>query len=161
MKYYDIKKKWKSIRPFAESDEATSIWYYHFERYARKQKWSSKPLSPTLTPSDYDNCSWRFGHHEDPRRGRRPHFWQYACHGSCHFNVYLNLYLAECIEPDRMWVVVSSDDHSTVWDGDDTIFDLNFSAIGVPIEECWELAAKQKSSRIVLDMDKFEKKGTQ
>ena len=122
MKYCDTKREWNSIRPFVdETEEATSIWYYRFERYARSLNWSPKPLTPTLTPSGYDSCDWRSGHYEDPRsvtrRGRRPRFWQYACFGSCHFNVYLNLYLAECIEPDRVWVVVSSDKHSTVWDG--------------------------------------------
>ena len=30
--------------------------------------------------------------------------------------------------------------HSTVWDGDETLFDINFLAMGIPPDEAWRLA---------------------
>jgi hypothetical protein len=35
-------------------------------------------------------------------------------------------------EPKRTWRIVSSEMHSTCWDGRETLFDLNFEALQVP-----------------------------
>jgi alanine-alpha-ketoisovalerate/valine-pyruvate aminotransferase len=39
--------------------------------------------------------------------------------------------------------VVTSDDHSTVWDGETTLFDLNFLALGVSPAECYRKARRK------------------
>jgi hypothetical protein len=36
---------------------------------------------------------------------------------------------------------VTSDKHSTVWDGDRTLFDFNYQAMGIDARQCWERAA--------------------
>ena len=46
------------------------------------------------------------------------------------------------VMPDRQWRIITSQKHSTVWDGEDTIFDFNFQAFGIDANECFELAAK-------------------
>ena len=43
-------------------------------------------------------------------------------------------------EPERPWRIITSDDHSSVWDGKHTLFDLNFLALGISPQECFELA---------------------
>jgi hypothetical protein len=39
---------------------------------------------------------------------------------------------------------VTSDKHSTVWDGDQTLFDFNFLALGVAPDECFRLADERR-----------------
>jgi hypothetical protein len=41
-------------------------------------------------------------------------------------------------EPKRKWRIITSDKHSTVWDGEYTLFDFNFQALGVSPKECFE-----------------------
>lgn len=35
---------------------------------------------------------------------------------------------------------MTSEKHSTVWDGKETLFDFNFLALGVPPDECFAMA---------------------
>ena len=35
---------------------------------------------------------------------------------------------------------MTSDRHSTVWDGEQTLFDFNFTALGFDAEDAWDLA---------------------
>jgi hypothetical protein len=44
-------------------------------------------------------------------------------------------------QPDRPWRIVTSDRHSVVWDGAQTLWDGNFLALDIPAAEAWELAA--------------------
>ncbi len=60
--------------------------------------------------------------------------------GASHWLVNANLKLAELSEPKRAWRILASDKHSTVWDGELTLFDMNFSAFRVPPEEAFALA---------------------
>ena len=48
------------------------------------------------------------------------------------------------VEPNRSWRIITSDEHSTVWDGKDTLFDFNFLALGVTAAECFDLAHKKE-----------------
>jgi len=59
-----------------------------------------------------------------------------------------NLWIAKQAYPNQPRRIITSGKHSTVWDGEDTIFDTNFLAMGVPVEKCWELAAMQDDSII-------------
>jgi hypothetical protein len=54
--------------------------------------------------------------------------------------VNFNLKLVSLAEPERPWRIITSDNHSTVWDGKRTLFDLNFLALGVSPRESFELA---------------------
>jgi hypothetical protein len=69
---------------------------------------------------------------------------QYTCYSACHWLVNFNLRLASLAEPQRPWRILTSDRHSTVWDGALTLFDLNFRAFGVPPEECFLLANQRQ-----------------
>ena len=52
-------------------------------------------------------------------------------------------------EPDREWRIVTSDEHSTVWDGNNTLFDINFSALGLEAEEAFDLAVLHRTSMVL------------
>lgn len=43
-------------------------------------------------------------------------------------------------EPSQKWQIVSSQKHSTVWNGKHVLFDFNFQAMGITPEECWDRA---------------------
>ena len=38
-------------------------------------------------------------------------------------------------EPHRKWRIITSEKHSTTWDGDQMLFDMNFSAFGISADE--------------------------
>ena len=103
----------------------------------------SPRFRPGMKPAEVDSCDWRFLDGEgNLRRGRAPAFWDYAVHGGCHWVVNFNLRLAELVEPKRPWRIVTTQKHSTVFDGSETLFDINFLALGVDPDEAWELAGK-------------------
>ena len=53
------------------------------------------------------------------------------------------LRLAQLTEPDSDWRIITSDKHSTVWDGEQTLFDLQFSALGVEPTDAYRLARRR------------------
>jgi hypothetical protein len=65
---------------------------------------------------------------------------RYTKHAACHWLVNFTLKLAERVEPKREWRILSSQDHSTVWDGGQLLFDFNFQSMGITPQECFRLA---------------------
>jgi hypothetical protein len=65
-------------------------------------------------------------------------------HAACHWLVNFNLRLAQLVEPQRPWRILTSDEHSTVWDGDSTLFDFNFLALCIDPESCFSLANEEE-----------------
>lgn len=55
-----------------------------------------------------------------------------------------NLRLAQLVEPDRPWRIVTSEKHSTVWDGKQTLFDFKFLALGIASNKCIALANRKQ-----------------
>jgi hypothetical protein len=39
-----------------------------------------------------------------------------------------------------LWRIIASKQHSTVWDGENTLFEFSFQAMGILPQECFELA---------------------
>jgi hypothetical protein len=64
-------------------------------------------------------------------------------HAACHWLVNFNRELAVLAESKREWRIVTSKEHSTVWDSDETLFDMNFLALGVDADEAWRLARQK------------------
>jgi hypothetical protein len=143
MKYYPIQKNWRKAKDIYSSPEAKAIWYPDMilfkemkaEETGVKQWYPTD--SPELTPSDFESCYWRYG-----RKGRQPAFWKYVCHAACHHLVGLGLYAATIVEPNQNWRVIGNEYHSTVWDGEDTLWDLNFTALGIDPDEAFKIATK-------------------
>jgi hypothetical protein len=136
LQYYPIQRRWRRIRPHLEDPELQRI-------LVRDMRKVSPRFRPGMKPAELDGCDWRFFDGEgNPRRGRPPAFWDYALNASCHWVVNFCLRLAELVEPGRPWRIVSSQKHSTVWDGAETLFDINFLALGIDPDEAWRLASE-------------------
>jgi len=136
IRYYDVRRHWtKKIKPHLADDRLNAILVRDFNRYTYG-RWGKRFVAGMI-PADFDcHCDWRCRH-----RPPGPRFWRYVASGACHALVNFNLRLAELAESTRPWRILTSDRHSTVWDGDLTLFDLNFLAMGVPPDEAFEMAA--------------------
>lgn len=137
MKYYPISKKWHKIKPFIQTNEVQDILVSNFTKYTIGVQ--GRPFKHGMIPFDFEGCDW---HCE--RKGRRPEYWDYVKHAACHWLVNFNLKLAQLVEPNKQWRVVTSQEHSTVWDGEETLFDFNFSALRINPTQAFEMANKNK-----------------
>jgi hypothetical protein len=134
VRFYPVQQRWRKIRPHLENPELQRI-------LARDMSKLSPRFRPGMRPADFDSCDWRsFDNNGNLRRGRPPAFWDYALHAGCHWVVNFNRKLAELVEPRQPWRIVTTQKHSTVWDGVETLFDINFLALGVDPDEAWRLA---------------------
>ena len=147
-KYFNIGKHWTNkIKPVFESQYAQKILHHDFKRYIKSKQhnlnndYKSSGLNKKVnwnftkncTPRDWDSVDWRLF-----RFGRPPAFDAYVCHGACHWIVNTLLYTANIAFPKKQWRIVTSDQHSTVWDGKYTFFDMNYLALKVPVQDCAE-----------------------
>jgi hypothetical protein len=136
VRYFPIREKWRRIRPHLANPDLQRV-------LARDMAKFSPRFRPGMKPFEVDGCDWRFFDGEgNLRRGRAPAFWDYSVHSACHWVVNFNLRLAELVEPRRPWRIVTTQKHSTVWDGAETLFDINFLALGVDPDEAWKLASE-------------------
>ena len=105
-----------------------------------------------LLPSHLEATDWRQtaravlsqNSNQDDTKPRRqcadPPFWDWVCGGACHSLVPLYLWVAQQAEPTTPWRIISSDAHSTVWDGGSTLFDPIFEAMGIEPTEAFRRA---------------------
>lgn len=134
IQYYPVVRNWsRKIKPHLADAEVQRLLVRDFNKYT-SGRWD-KPFLPGMLPNDFESCDWQVS-----RRGRPPQYWGYVKHSACHWLVNFNRRLATLAEPTREWRIVSSSDHSTVWDGHETLFDFNFTALQVDPAEAWSLA---------------------
>jgi hypothetical protein len=137
LRYYPAARHWtRRVMPCLADPELNAILVRDFNRYTYGT-WR-RHFRPGDLPHQFENGDWWLDH-----RGPMPRFWQYVKSGACHALVNFNLKLAQLVEPVRPWRIVTSDKHSTVWDGATTLWDLNFLALGVAPQECLELASSR------------------
>ena len=94
-----------------------------------------------MFPSEFETCDWQF---TEGKRGRKPAFWKYVKHSACHYLVNFNLKLAYLVEPQEKWRILTSDKHSTVWNGKNILFDFNFTALNVKPIETFNIAKQEE-----------------
>lgn len=135
MKYYPFQKNWKKIKPHLQNKVVKEVLVRDMNRFTFGQ-WDKKFVAGML-PEEVESCDWRFN---TGRKGRLPAYWSYVKHAACHWLVNFNLELAKLVEPNKQWRILTSPEHSTVWDGEETLFDMNFSALGVCPNEAFQLA---------------------
>jgi hypothetical protein len=134
LKYYDLQRHWtKRIELHLGNPKLNEVLVRNFRKYTLG-RWGQQ-FGPGQFPRDFETCLWDCGH-----RGRNPRYWRYVKHAACHWLVNFNLCLVQLVEPKRPWRIVTSQKHSTVWDGDRTLFDFNFLAFGIAPDECFERA---------------------
>ena len=137
VKYYDLKRNWSKVRPHLSDPRVADTLVRDFNKFTFG-RWET-PFLHGMVPTDFESCDWQCGH-----RGRPPAFWDYTKHAACHWLVSFTLELAMASVPKRPWRIISSQAHSTVWDGEETLFDFNFFAMGVEPDECFRLAHKRE-----------------
>jgi hypothetical protein len=128
--YYDLRRHWtKRIVPHLGDRELNARLYRDF------WKFTCGRFRPGDLPIWYEHSDWSGG---VPRHF--PRFRDYVADGACHWIVNFAIRLACLAEPDRPWRIITSDLHSSVWDGGLTLFEFNYLAFGVPPRECFERA---------------------
>ena len=132
MQYYDLKCNWPKIKPHLANKELNAILVIDFNKYTYG-RWRT-PFKAGMYPDDFETNDWRC-----ERRGRPPQFWRYVEHAACHWIVNFTLKLAMLAEPQKKWRIITTQKHSTVWDGERTLFDFNFQAMGISPAECFLL----------------------
>src|SRR5262249_52500724 len=136
MRYYPIARRWtKRIAPHLEDPAVQKVLVRDLNKFTWGRR--RKKFLPGMTPHEFESCDWWLGH-----RGPLPRFWHYVKHAACHWLVNDTVRLAERAEPRVEWRIVTSENHSTVWDGGEVLFDMNFLALGVPPEKAWQLASE-------------------
>jgi hypothetical protein len=134
LRYYDLQRHWtKRIVPHLANKKLNRVLVRDFNEFTLGN--SGERFRPGQFPREFETCDWSWDH-----RGREPRFWMYVKRNACHWLVNFNLRLAQLVEPDREWRIVNSLRHSTVWDGDRTLFDFNSLALGIDADECFWLA---------------------
>ena len=141
MRFYDLKRNWtRKIVSHLGDETLNRILVDDFNKYTFG-RWAQE-FKPGEFPHDYETCDWDLEH-----RGPQPPFWRYVKHSACHWLVNFNLRLAQLVMPQKQWRIITSDQHSTVWDGHGlvdqsvgTLFDFNFLALGVPPDQCFDVA---------------------
>lgn len=134
LKYFNLKKHWaKQVVPHLKDRELNELLVRDFNRFT----WGTwrRKFKPGDLPEQIESCDWRFDH-----RRPWPKYWAYVKHSACHWIANFSLRLAMLVEPSKEWRIVTSDGHSTVWDGDDTLFDFNFQALGITPVDCLKIA---------------------
>jgi hypothetical protein len=137
MEYYDLKKNWRKVKRHINDERVQKILVRDFNRFTIG-RWRQEFKAGQL-PTEFESCDWWCEH-----QGKIPAYWNYVKHAACHWLVNFALTLAQLVEPHRPWRIITSPKHSTVWDGHELLFDFNFSAMGVPADECFELANKRE-----------------
>lgn len=133
MKYYPIVKNWKKIKAVIETKQVQDVLVRDFNKFTYG-RWNQE-FKHGMVPFEFESCDW---HCE--RKGRRPEFWNYVKHAACHWLCNFNLKVAMLVEPTKEWQIVTSQKHSTVWDGNDVLFDMNFTALQVDPQEAFDIA---------------------
>jgi hypothetical protein len=134
MTYYDLKKNWPKVRRHLNDKTLNDILVRDFNKFTYG-RWG-KPFTQGQVPFEFESCDWWLKH-----RGRRPAFWSYVKHSACHWLVNFTLHLAMLVKPSEPWRILTSDRHSTVWNGNELLFDFNFQALGIDPNECFKLAS--------------------
>ena len=135
LKYINPQQHWRRIKPHLKEPVVRSTLTRDFNKFVYG-RWGQE-FTDDMVPADFESCDWRC---DRGRRGPEPAYWQYVKHAACHWLVNFNLRLAERVEPKRPWRILTSDYHSTVWDGDHTLFDFNYCALGIPPDEAYAQA---------------------
>lgn len=143
MKYYDLKKRWSYIKPHLKNKKVIKALTQDVSDYMLSVRGYKHGLDKGDYPFHYESSDWYVD-----KKGKLPEYIKYTMSGACHYLVRFNLKLARLVEPDKNWRIISSETHSTVWDGEETIFEFNYYAYGVPAIKAFQRATENVASKI-------------
>jgi hypothetical protein len=134
IRYYDLKRNWtKKIEPHLDDRELNEILTCDFNKFTWG-RWGKK-FGEKEFPHDRETCFGFFW-----QRGRFARYRWYTRHDACHWLVNFALRLATLSVPSQTWRIITSDVHSTVWNGRNCLFDFNWFFIGESAGDCFESA---------------------
>jgi hypothetical protein len=124
--YFPIEKCWQELSPIFESETIRELTRYEMNsflvaRWEVKGKTDDLILHKTFKyPVEFDEADWA--------RTHQYHAW--VCSASCHFMCNVNLAVLKIYQPEKDWKLIFSRKHSTIWDGDHLIYDMQSLALG-------------------------------
>jgi hypothetical protein len=131
LRFYDLPRHWtKRVEPHLDDPRLNEILLADFGKYT--EQWLRRPFGPGQYPRDFEPFE---KHNHLPPRSREPRYWRYAKWAACHYMGNFNLRLAMLAEADRPWRIVTNNYHTTVWDGEQTVFEFQFLALGESVAE--------------------------
>lgn len=138
--YYDPVRNWRRIEQHLSAVEPVLV--HDFNRFT----WGTwrRKFEAGMYPDQFESCDWRID-----RRGRWPRYWKYVKHAACHWLVNHNLELAQAVQPDFEWRILTSVRHSTVYNGHGMLFDLNFCALQISPRDAYRLARNGGRGKIL------------
>jgi hypothetical protein len=144
MKHYGIQKNWKKLKPFFNTDdvqkqivkELISSQYSNCMDYGLDFKLKNTDFQ-NWKPCQFESSDWLYNL---GRRGRRPDYFKFVKSMWCHWSVNVSMVALKEADPKTPWRIVVSDEHSTIWDGESTLFDILFEAKELDASEAWSLA---------------------
>ena len=144
IEYYDLIKNWRKVKRHLRDPELNDILVGDFNKFT--EGCLGKKFTHGQLPRDFETIDWVYlfkmgvwvGH--GYRGGHEPGFWRYVKYEACHWLVNFALRLAQLVEPEKPWRILTSREHSTVWDGDKLLFEFNFQAFEISPAECFRNA---------------------
>jgi hypothetical protein len=126
--FYDAVSNWPTIEPHTRDLEFVRILHHDFSRFTLGRYGMPYPSPSRPYPADWEDLA---GPDEDdgPYLGPPGEYMRYVRKLACYWLVGANLKLATLILPERPWSIVMSSLHSTVWDGEELLFDLMGQAL--------------------------------
>ena len=127
LKYYDPVKNWDRIACHLDESVVQQQLTEDFSKFIeRRYGQFGTVYDPDKWPRDYETCDW------DVNRFQEEHeYWKLIKHSACHWLVNTSLLLVQRACPERGWRICTAPLHSTIWDGNKTLFDLTFCALGL------------------------------
>jgi hypothetical protein len=135
VRYYDLQANWRKVKRHIAHPTVQAVLVRDMHKFTYG-RWKTD-FTPGMVPRDVESCDWEWNMRW---RGRHPAYWAYVRHSACHWLVNFELELANRVLPDRPWRILSGEKHSTVFDSDETLFDFNYQAMGVPADQCFQNA---------------------
>ena len=130
--YYDPVKNWHRIRPHLAEVEHVLVRDFNKFTWGR----SRKKFQPGQLPHEFESCGWYLDH-----RGPKPAYWWYVKHAASAWLVNHSLELARRVRPKDQWRILSSSQHSTVYNGH------GFAGDAIQFEQSRAGIAKQSADR--------------
>ena len=155
MNYVDARKLWKKTKHLYQSEKARDIWFPALCKMRSLNihgGWNLMSLDELqwkvvefdhrindvseLLPHHFDSMGWRYFEKGETH----PKYWDYVCSRACHFMIKLYHWVIVQALPEHDWQIISSDSHSTIWNGKDLIYDPAFQALQISAGKCFDLA---------------------
>jgi hypothetical protein len=137
IKYYKFPKNWGRIKKHLDDKELNYLLVEEFNKFTVGSQ--ATEFNHGEFPASHETCMWEIYHIR-----KQAEYWKYVKHAACHWLVNFTLRLANLTCPRKQWRIISSQKHSTVWDGDNTLFDINFQAMEIEPNKCFKSAYKKE-----------------